>query len=156
MKFSRTAVCQWISPVATKTGKTAHPYSGYRRGKLQDSNWFHALHIDWLCTVWCNEVGSLTSLDACELHASSDVREPISLHQTSTVWHVVRVSRTGRSAPTVVHNSIHFVLHGWHKIATSLSLTRHDQVEWCRSFSESVGCRACIQSAITGRHGEDV
>ena len=29
----------------------------------------------------CSEVGSLVSLDAPEFHASSDVREPISLHQ---------------------------------------------------------------------------
>ena len=34
-----------------------------------------------LNTAWCSEIGSLTSLDAPELHASSDVREPISLHQ---------------------------------------------------------------------------
>ena len=33
------------------------------------------------CTVWCSEIGSLTSLDACNSGASSDVREPISLHQ---------------------------------------------------------------------------
>ena len=32
-------------------------------------------------TAWCSEIGSLTSLDAPELHASIDVREPISLHQ---------------------------------------------------------------------------
>ena len=32
-------------------------------------------------TVWCSEIGSLTSLDACNSGASSDVREPISLHQ---------------------------------------------------------------------------
>ena len=31
-------------------------------------------------TAWCSEIGPLTSLDAPELHASSDVREPISLH----------------------------------------------------------------------------
>ena len=37
-----------------------------------------ALHAN---TAWCSEIGSLTSLDAPELHASSDVREPISLHQ---------------------------------------------------------------------------
>ena len=34
------------------------------------------------CTAWCSEIGSLTSLDACNSGASSDVREPISLHQT--------------------------------------------------------------------------
>ena len=32
-------------------------------------------------TAWCNEIGSLASLNAPDLHASSDVREPISLHQ---------------------------------------------------------------------------
>ena len=31
--------------------------------------------------AWCSEIGSLWSLDASELHASSDIREPISLHQ---------------------------------------------------------------------------
>ena len=31
--------------------------------------------------VWCSETGSLTSLNACNSGASSDVREPISLHQ---------------------------------------------------------------------------
>ena len=34
-------------------------------------------------TAWCSEIGSLTSLDAPELHAASDVREPISLHQAT-------------------------------------------------------------------------
>ena len=48
-------------------------------------------HLDWLhfdtywslknCTAWCSEIGSLRSLDGPELHASSDVREPI--HCTS-------------------------------------------------------------------------
>ena len=45
-------------------------------------------------TAWCSEIGSLTSLDAPELHASSDVREPISLHQAvqHTNWrHTVEV-----------------------------------------------------------------
>ena len=32
-------------------------------------------------TAWCSEIGSLTSLDACDSGASSDVRAPISLHQ---------------------------------------------------------------------------
>ena len=35
------------------------------------------LIVQW--TAWCSEIGSL--MDAPELHASSDVREPISLHQ---------------------------------------------------------------------------
>ena len=33
------------------------------------------------CTVWCSEIGSLMTLDAPDLHAASDVRGPISLHQ---------------------------------------------------------------------------
>ena len=33
-------------------------------------------------SAWCSEIGSLTSLDACNSGASSDVREPISLHHT--------------------------------------------------------------------------
>ena len=33
------------------------------------------------CTAWCSEIGSLTSLDACNSGASSDFKEPISLHQ---------------------------------------------------------------------------
>ena len=32
-------------------------------------------------TAWCSEIASLWSLDAPELRPSSDVREPISLHQ---------------------------------------------------------------------------
>ena len=32
-------------------------------------------------SAWCSEIGLLRSVDAPELHASSDVREPISLHQ---------------------------------------------------------------------------
>ena len=34
-----------------------------------------------MCTAWCSEIGSLTSLDACNSGAFSDVREPFSLHQ---------------------------------------------------------------------------
>ena len=38
--------------------------------------------LPWnLYTAWCSEIGSLTSLDACNSGAFSDVREPISLHQ---------------------------------------------------------------------------
>ena len=47
-------------------------------------------------TAWCSEMGSLRSPDAPKLQASSDVREPISLHQAvyycssnqaSSFWH---------------------------------------------------------------------
>ena len=34
-----------------------------------------------LHTAWCSEIGYLRSTDAPELRASSDVREPNSLHQ---------------------------------------------------------------------------
>ena len=34
-----------------------------------------------VATAWSSEIGSLASLAAPEFHASSDVREPISLHQ---------------------------------------------------------------------------
>ena len=34
------------------------------------------------CTVWCSEIGSLTSLGACISGAFNDVREPVSLRQT--------------------------------------------------------------------------
>ena len=60
------------------------------------------------CTAWCSEIGSLTLLDAPELHASSDVREPISLHQVvhpvschlerARVWFAVAVVRSQRRA----------------------------------------------------------
>ena len=39
-------------------------------------------YLYFMNTAWCSEIGSPTSLDAPELHASNDVREPISLHQT--------------------------------------------------------------------------
>ena len=38
-----------------------------------------------VCTAWCSEIGSLASQDAPECHASSDVGEPISLHQAVCV-----------------------------------------------------------------------
>ena len=49
---------------------------------------FHMCALKLTCTqhtAWCSEIGSLTSLDAPELHSSSDVREPISLHQAVDV-----------------------------------------------------------------------
>ena len=39
------------------------------------------LHNTCTCTDWCSEIGSLTSLDACNSGASSDRKEPISLQQ---------------------------------------------------------------------------
>ena len=40
-------------------------------------------------TAWCSEIGPLRSLDAPELHASRDVREPISLHQAVHVMMMI-------------------------------------------------------------------
>ena len=40
-----------------------------------------------LYTAWCSEIGSLTSLDACNSGASSNRREPISLHQAVQLQH---------------------------------------------------------------------
>ena len=41
-------------------------------------------------TVWCSEIGSLTSLDACNSGVSIDRREPISLHQAVATCIVLR------------------------------------------------------------------
>ena len=49
-------------------------------------------------TEWCSEIGSLMSLDVPELHASTDVREPISLHQA-----VVEQSHTSHGFNTPLH-----------------------------------------------------
>ena len=50
-------------------------------------------------TAWCIEFGSLASLDAPEFHASSDVREPISLHQDERVqWALWLSPRRGQGA----------------------------------------------------------
>ena len=49
---------------------------------------------------WYSEIGSLTSPDACKSGASSDVREPISLHQTVLAVYTVAFTRTPR-----VHNN---------------------------------------------------
>ena len=38
------------------------------------------IHAEVASTAWCSEIGSLTSPDAWNSGASTDVREPISLH----------------------------------------------------------------------------
>ena len=52
------------------------------------------LVVSQQCTDWCSEIGSLTSLDASNSGASSDVREPGTLQdfdghveQTSELFH---------------------------------------------------------------------
>ena len=47
-------------------------------------------------TAWCSEIGSLTSLDACNSGASRDVRGPNSLHQTVCMSNSHEVSGTCR------------------------------------------------------------
>ena len=52
--------------------------------------WF----TEGLCmhTAWCSEIGSLTSLNACNSCSCNDVTEPISLHQAvCTVFVCLRV-----------------------------------------------------------------
>ena len=46
------------------------------------------------CTAWCSEIGYLTSLDACNSGASSDVREPVSLHQAVYVNRQVKLDKS--------------------------------------------------------------
>ena len=47
-------------------------------------------------TAWCSEIDPLTSLDVPELHASSDVREPILLHQ-AVQWNAWAAVEPGQS-----------------------------------------------------------
>ena len=44
-------------------------------------SFLHFFATFYASTAWCSEIGSLTSLDACNSGASSDVRELISLRQ---------------------------------------------------------------------------
>ena len=59
---------------------------------------FHCILI-LVDTTWCSEIGSLTSLNALEFHAFSDVREPISLHQA--VIHRITPFQLGNSGTSV-------------------------------------------------------
>ena len=52
------------------------------------------MRILGLCTAWCSEIGSLMSLNAPGLHAFSDAKEPISLHQAvDAYWYMYREIR---------------------------------------------------------------
>ena len=55
--------------------------SSQRAWTYIEDNQVKTLYSRYNCTAWCSEMGSLTSLDVPELHASGDIREPISLHQ---------------------------------------------------------------------------
>ena len=55
-----------------------------------------------VCADWCSEIGSLTSLDACNSGASSDHREPISLHQAVHTY-----ARTHTRARAHTHTHTH-------------------------------------------------
>ena len=67
----------------------------------------------YIYRAWRSEIGSLTSLDACNSGASSEVREPISLHQAVYVTLVkaeacVRTyARTHARARTHTHTHTH-------------------------------------------------
>ena len=88
---SKTLICfQTPSPPHTVTPQTADPcakvYSNWSVCKIPPRHSpkqvllnLSLLHVK--CTVWCSEIGSLTSLDVCNSGASSNHREPISLHQ---------------------------------------------------------------------------
>ena len=52
-------------------------------------------------TAWCSGIGSLTSLDTPEFHASSDVKEPISLYQT-----VVQLREHQRTLLSPLHQNL--------------------------------------------------
>ena len=58
-------------------------------------------------TAWCSEIGSLTSLTAPELHASSDVREPILLHQ---IVYALDYEECAQSKPSYKHLELVFLL----------------------------------------------
>ena len=69
-----------------------------------------------ICTAWCSEIGSLTSLDAPELHASGDVNEPISLHQA-----VFATYPTAFAHPQFSH---HVPSYLWHQTVQRLVISR--------------------------------
>ena len=82
-------------------------------------------------TAWRGEIGPATSLDAPDFHASSDVREPISLHQA-----VCRLSRP-MPRPAVGCNSLS--LHAW---------LMGDQLR-CGIAARNRGVQSLVQAAIT-------
>ena len=64
-------------------------------------------------SAWCSELGSLTSLDACNSGAANDVRQPISLHQavrnTIEPWSSwLAVVRCDITAQLFLHSSLSF------------------------------------------------
>ena len=80
--------------VPWKSGWFEYERLKYKQGnKLYFCGWKRLMNA---CTAWCSEIGSLRSLDAPELHAYSDVREPISLHQAvdlhAVIFSIVRIS----------------------------------------------------------------
>ena len=85
---------EWITLVSDKTGLQSRFIFGVSNNILLVnpilSLCWKMIFLRWCgnksrnnsCTAWCSEFGSLTSPDAWNAGASSDVREPISLHQT--------------------------------------------------------------------------
>ena len=92
-----------------------------------------------LSTAWCSEIGSLTSLDACNSGASSDVRGPISLHQAVSITSVQLF--TGRCKFAVVkakvamrHSALLVALFCWFKRL---------QISFIKNYPRSFVCGNC-------------
>ena len=79
------------------------------------------------CTAWCSEIGSLASLDAPEVHASSDAREPISLHQAVRVVHNADLDQN--EIMTCAHH------HSWRRL-----FVPNSQNDLCRWFAKECHC----------------
>ena len=57
-----------------------------KRNYLHYQYYFEVFWVSLYHTAWCREIGSLTSLDACNSGEFRDVRESMSLHQAVRIW----------------------------------------------------------------------
>ena len=73
-------------------------------------------------TAWCSEIDSLMSLEAPELHASSDVREPISLHQAvhRGIWWIKYAIKKTKTTTTMLN----FLVKKVHKTGQKAHLSK--------------------------------
>ena len=101
-------------------------------------------------TAWCSEIGSLTSPDEWNSGASSDVREPISLHQT--VYAYSKLSKLAQLYAVVVPNSSQIShRHAWqvrHRKTTNIPSNpewamRHGAWNWQDILRASVNSTMC-------------
>ena len=86
-------------------------------------------------TAWSSEIGSLMSLDAPEFHASSDVREPISLHQA--------VPDRQMTYQTYCVESIHSLFIFYHTIIKSNSFQSPRKFDFSWYFTTLRRQRTC-------------